>query len=116
METNEREATNMACPAADFILDTVRQLNETIRRARSGEPTVDDYLRALESDPVTKWFTDLLREKGEELEKERQRADRLAFALRKWHDDSRTRLSNGQASNADLELYNVLRRLGVIEP
>ena len=69
-------------PAADNVVETVRRLNELTRRARAGEPTVDDYLRALASDPVTEWFTVLLRERTEELEKERQRADRLAARLR----------------------------------
>lgn len=69
-------------PAADNVVETVRRLNELTRRARAGEPTVDDYLRALASDPVTEWFTKLLRERTEELEKEKQRADRLAARLR----------------------------------
>lgn len=69
-------------PAADSVVETVRRLNELTRRARAGEPTVDDYLQALASDPVTEWFTILLRERTEELEKERRRADRLAARLR----------------------------------
>ena len=72
----------MENPAADSIVETVRKLNEMTRRARSGEPTVDDYLRALASDPVTEWFTVLLRERTEELEREKRRADRLAATLR----------------------------------
>ena len=58
-------------PAADNVVETVRRLNELTRRARAGEPTVDDYLRALASDPVTEWFTVLLRERTDELEKEK---------------------------------------------
>jgi hypothetical protein len=69
-------------PAADSIVETVRRLNELTRRARSGEPTVDDYLSALASDPVTEWFTVLLRERTEDLEREKRRADRLAARLR----------------------------------
>jgi hypothetical protein len=72
----------MENPAADSIVETVRKLNEMTRRARLGEPTVDDYLRALASDPVTEWFTVLLRERTEELEREKRRADRLAATLR----------------------------------
>lgn len=103
-------------PAADFLMETVRQLNETARRARTGEPTVEDYLRALESDPVTKWFSDLLREKKDEFEKERLRADRLASAGRNWYAATRTRLSNAEGSQAEIELYKVLSELGVVEP
>jgi hypothetical protein len=73
---------SMENPAADSIVETVRKLNEMTRRARLGEPTVDDYLRALASDPVTEWFTVLLRERTEELEREKRRADRLAATLR----------------------------------
>jgi hypothetical protein len=72
----------MDIPGAASLLETVRQMNEMARRARSGEPSVEDYLRMVSSDPVTEWFTGLLREKNEELEQERQRGDRLARALR----------------------------------
>jgi hypothetical protein len=72
----------MDIPGAASLLETVRQMNEMARRARSGEPSVEDYLKMVSSDPVTEWFTGLLREKNEELEQERQRGDRLARALR----------------------------------
>lgn len=72
----------MDSPAARSLVETVRQINEMVRRARSGEPSVEDYLRIVSADPVTEWFSGLLREKSEELEQERQRADRLARALR----------------------------------
>jgi hypothetical protein len=72
----------MDIPGAASLLETVRQMNEMARRARSGEPSVEDYLRMVSSDPVTEWFTGLLREKNEELEQERQRGDRLARELR----------------------------------
>ena len=72
-------------PAAREIVETVRKMNELARRARSGEPSAEDYLRAISSDPVTKWFAELLREKNEELEKEKQRVDRLACVLRAWY-------------------------------
>jgi hypothetical protein len=81
-EEEQEEEESMDNPAADSIVETVRKLNEMTRRARSGEPTVDDYLRALASDPVTDWFTVLLRERTEDLEREKRRADRLAARLR----------------------------------
>jgi hypothetical protein len=77
-----KEVLSMDIPGAASLLETVRQMNEMARRARSGEPSVEDYLRMVSSDPVTEWFTGLLREKNEELEQERQRGDRLARALR----------------------------------
>jgi hypothetical protein len=103
-------------PAADSLVEMVRKLNEVTRRARAGEPTIDDYLQTLASDPVTEWFTVLLREKTEELEKERERADRLAGAGRRWFSAMGTRLSENTCSAAEIDLANVLRDLGVIEP
>jgi hypothetical protein len=105
----------MENPSANSLLETVRKINEIGRRARSGEPSVEDYLRALASDPVTKWFTDLLREKSTELEAQRQRADRLTGAVKTWHWKSRERISDGSASEAEIELANVLRVIGVVE-
>jgi hypothetical protein len=75
-------------PAGRSLMETIRKVSEMGRRARSGEPSAEDYLRAVGSDPTTQWFTALLREKNEELEKERQRADRLARALRA-HENAR---------------------------
>lgn len=102
-------------PAADSLMDTVRKFNEMTRRARSGEPSIDDYLQALASDPVTEWFTGILREKSEDLEKEKARADRLAAACRRWHIDASARISQGQCSAAEADLANVLRDLSIIE-
>ena len=104
----------MDSPAARSLVETVRELNEMVRRARSGEPSVEDYLRTVSADPVTEWFTGLLREKSEELEQERQRADRLACALRAWHRARATR-ANASTSEADLELVTVLRETGIID-
>jgi hypothetical protein len=73
----------MEYPAARSLMETVRQINEIGRRARSGEPQVEDYLRVVASDPTTQWFTELLREKNEELNRERERADQLARELQK---------------------------------
>ena len=69
-------------PAASSLTEMVRKMNEVIRRERSGEPSAEDYLRIVSADPVTEWFTTLLREKNEELEQERRRGDRLARELR----------------------------------
>ena len=102
-------------PAADSLVEMVRRLNEMTRRARSGEPTIDDYLQAVASDPTTEWFTVLLREKTEELEKERARANRLARAGRKWYCAMGARLSEHTCSEAELDLARALRDLGVIE-
>ena len=94
----------------------VKKLNEMTRRARSGEPTIDDYLQALASDPVTEWFTVLLREKTAELEKEKARADRLARAGRRWLSAMSTKLSDDTCSAAELDLAKALRNLDVVEP
>jgi hypothetical protein len=107
---------SMYNPAADSIVETVRKLNEMTRRARAGEPAVDDYLRALASDPVTEWFTVLLREKTEQLEKERERTDHLAGACRRWFSEASTRLAENHGSAAEAGLANVLRELSIIEP
>jgi hypothetical protein len=103
-------------PGADSLVETVRRLNEMMRKARSGEPTVDDYLQAVASDPVTDWFTVLLREKTEELEKERARLNRLTLAGRHWLGDMGPRLSENACTQAELDLARALRDLGVIEP
>ena len=101
--------------AARSLMETVRKINELARRARSGEPSVEDYLRAVSSDPVTQWFTELLQEKSEELEQERQRADRLACALRAWHEAKDTREFAGATNGPDLQLVNVLKATGIID-
>ena len=98
-------------PGADSLIEMVRKVNEIGRRARSGEPGVEEYLRTMSSDPVTEWFSDLLREKNEELEKEISRSDRVAAALRTWYS------SIGGASSArqaDLQLIKVLREMEIL--
>jgi hypothetical protein len=97
-------------PAARSLMETVRKINEMGRRARSGEPQVEDYLRAVTSDPTTEWFTQLLREKNEELRTERERADQLACALRAWY---RAR-SDESAAEAESELVKLLDVLEII--
>jgi hypothetical protein len=77
------------------------------RKARSGQPGVEDYLRAVGSDPVTEWFTGLLREKNEELQKQSDEADRLARALRAWHSE--------KSPDAESKLVNLLREIGIID-
>jgi hypothetical protein len=97
-------------PAARDLMDMVRKINEIGRRARSGDLSATDYLRVLSSDPTTQWFTELLREKTAELEKERQRADQLTSALRAWHWAKQT-----SASDADRQLTEAMRIRGIIE-
>ncbi len=100
-------------PGARSLMDLVRQINEMGRRARSGEPGVEDYLRILASDPTTKWFTELLREKSAELEKERKRADELTSALRAWYQAKQAG-SEQAGSEAESQLVQALRRLNVV--
>ena len=96
-------------PAVDSLLDTVRKINEIGRRARSGEPQVEDYLRAVSSEPRTEWFATLLREKNEELAKEREQFDRLSSAVRAWY-------AGRSEGEADLRLAKVLSAMGIVEP
>lgn len=105
----------MDTPGADSLMGMVRKINEIGRRARSGEPAADDYLRAVSSDPATEWFTDLLREKNDELRKEKERSDRLASALRAWRRESREATSSESAAAAADRLCNVLRQMKIIE-
>ena len=115
----------MENPAVWQLMEMVRKINEITHRARSGvsaneitqTPTsgaagVDDYLEALASDPTTEWFTQLLREKNAELETERQRTERLAAALRLWR---RAKETPASAHEADPQLLNVLRVMGIVE-
>jgi mannitol-1-phosphate/altronate dehydrogenase len=104
----------MDFPAARDLVETIRQINEMGRRARAGEPSVEDYLQTISSDPVTEWFTELLREKNEELEKERRRADRLANALRAWYQVKETRMPN-ESSEAELQLVHAIRATGIAD-
>ncbi len=69
-------------PAGRSLTELVRKMSEVGRREGSGDPDAEEYLRIVSSDPVTEWFTKLLREKNEELEQERRRGDRLARELR----------------------------------
>ena len=114
MRDFQGKGKRMYDPAADSIMDTVRKLNEVARRARSGEPAVDDYLKVVAADPVTEWFTVLLREKNEELEREKKRADQLAAAGRRWFADVSSRLADNQCSAAEADLANLLRDLSII--
>jgi hypothetical protein len=99
--------------AAHSLMETVGKINQMVQRARSGEPTVDDYLRAVSEEPRTEWFTGLLREKNEELRKERERFDGLVAALRAWH--LATNEGESPESEADARLVKVLRRTGIVE-
>jgi hypothetical protein len=56
---------------------------------------------------ITEWFTGLLREKTEELERERLPADCLAGALRAWYAARAVRRpANSSTSEAELRLIN----------
>ena len=103
-------------PAAWHLMEMVRKINDIGQRARSGAPDVDDYLRTVTSDPATDWFTELLREKSAELERERQRTDQLACALRVWYRAKQSGTSDLSANEADLQLVNALQVMGIIEP
>jgi len=101
--------------AIHSLMETVRKLDEISKKVRSGAPVVDDYLRSLSADPVTQWFTGLLREKNAELDAERQRWDRLANALRAWHCATSEADSAESKSEANFQLIQVLREVGVTE-
>ena len=95
-------------------METVRMINEMGRRARAGEPGVDAYLQQVAADPVTDWFTELLREKSAELEQERQRTEQLAKVLRSWHA---ARIDGVECpTEADVQLIGVLQAMGIIVP
>jgi hypothetical protein len=97
----------MDYPGMDSLMESIRKINEMSRRARSGDPDIEQYLRSVGSDPVTEWFTALLREKNEELAQERQRSARLASALRAWY-------RNQAGGEADMQLVKALREGGII--
>jgi hypothetical protein len=99
--------------AAWSLMETVRQINEIGRRARSGKPGVEEYLRTVASDPTTAWFTELLREKTEELDAERKRADELACVLRAWYERKHTGPEQS-FDEADLHLLKVLGAMKII--
>jgi len=102
-------------PAARSLIETVRKFNEMAQRARSGQPEPEDYLKVLSSDPATEWFTDLLREKNEELDQERQRSDRLVSALRAWYKAKDVKMPDGSTNREERRLVNLLREMGIIE-
>ena len=77
---------------------------------------MDDYLRAVASDPTTEWFTELLREKNEELTKEKDRSDQLARALRAWYRTKQATKLEPSADEADLQLVNLLRVMEILNP
>ena len=103
-------------PAADSLMDIVRKINAISQRARSGEPGIEDYLRAVSSDPVTEWFTGLLREKNEELQSEKERFARLGNALRAWYRATHESGSSEALGEAHSQLVKVLRGMKIIEP
>jgi len=96
-------------------METVRRISEIGKRARLGAPSADDYLRALAADPTTEWFSELLREKNEELTKERERADQMAGALRAWYR-AKQATSGVSADAADLQLAETLRAMKIVNP
>ena len=106
----------MDSPAARHLMETVRKISEIGKRARSGAPSPDDYLRALASDPTTKWFSELLREKNEELTKERERADQVAGALRAWYRTKHATTGEQSVDEADLQLVDILRAMKILNP
>jgi len=97
-------------------METVRKISEIGQRARSGAPSADDYLRALASDPTTEWFSELLREKNEELTKERERADQVASALRAWYRTRYATTGEQSVDEADLRLVDILRAMKILNP
>src|SRR4029450_2382818 len=103
-------------PGAWHLMEMVRKINEIGQRAGSGTPSADDYLRALASDPTTQWFTELLREKNEELTKERERADQLACALRSWYRAKHVTPGEQSADEAELQLVNLLHAMEILKP
>ncbi len=105
----------MDIPAANSLMEMVRTINEMSRRARAGEPGIEDYLKAVSADPVTEWFTTLLQEKNTELQTERERSDRLASALRAWWRELGEGEPNRCQSDADLRLLKVLNGMGIIQ-
>ena len=103
-------------PGALHLMEMVRKINEIGQRARSGAESADDYLRAVASDPTTEWFTELLREKNEELTKERERTGQLACALRAWYRAKHARTGEQSADEADLQLVNLLHVMEILNP
>jgi hypothetical protein len=105
----------MENPAAHDLMEMVRRFKEISRGGGPGVPTVEDYLRAVSADPTTQWFTELLREKTDELDKERRQAGQLTCALRAWHR-AKQEGTERSASEADLHLVQSLQAIGIIAP
>ena len=103
-------------PGAWHLMETVRKINEIGHRARSGAPSADDYLRLVASDPTTEWFTEVLREKNEELTKERERADQLACALRAWYRAKHGTPAEPSADEAEMQLVSLLHAMEILKP
>jgi hypothetical protein len=103
----------MEIPGADSLMETVRLINRIGKANRSAQSNMDEYLDGISLDPITEWFTDLLREKTAELDKERERADRVANALSEWYGASHGRISDGSASEADVKLAEIIRGIGI---
>jgi hypothetical protein len=90
----------------------VSRINEIGRRSRSGDASVEGYLQGIAADPVTAWFTDLLREKNVELTNEKQRGDRIARALQSWQE---AKNAGASASEADAQLAKLIREMGILD-
>jgi hypothetical protein len=106
----------MDSPGARHLMETIRKISEIGQRARSGAPSADDYLRALASDPTTEWFSELLREKSEELTKQSERADQVAGALRAWYRTKHATTGEPSVDEADLQLVDILRAMKILNP
>jgi len=95
-------------------METVRKINQVAKRAGSDALEVDDYLRAVTSDPMTEWFTELLSEKNKELKREQQRSGELARALRAWYQAKDATEGHESGGEAELELVKVLRDMEIL--
>jgi hypothetical protein len=102
-------------PAARELMEMVRRFKEISQGGGSRTHTVEDYLRAVSADPTTQWFTELLREKSDELDKERRQADQLACALQAWYR-AKQEGTEHSAGEADLHLVQSLQAMGIIAP
>jgi hypothetical protein len=103
-------------PAARSLMETVQKLNRIGKLAGANKPEVDDYLRGIDSDPLSDWFTELLREKDQELAGQRQQSDRLAVALRDWYAAKAARTAVEPPGEAELRLAQVLHEMKIVEP
>ena len=103
-------------PGARSLMEMVRKINEIGHRARSAAAGADDYLRSVDSDPTTEWFSELLREKNEELTKERERADQLACALRAWYRAKHATPREPSADEAEMKLIHLLHAMEILKP